>query len=440
MTAPKLLVAVVAVACVVLAAAAVPAHALHATSSAAALFAEFKQTYGRAYATQAEEARRLRNFVHNLEATKVHQARNPHATFGVTKFFDLSEAEFRRHYLNGASHFKSAMKLAATLPVVSADVSAAPATKDWRDEGAVTPVKDQGYCGSCWAFSAVGNIESQWKVAGHPLVRLSEQQLVSCDDVDMGCNGGIMDQAYDWLINSANGSVYTEESYPYVSGSGLEPHCNDSSDLVIGASIEGHVSIKQDEDVMAAWLAEHGPIAIAVDANAFQSYRSGILTDCRGAQLNHGVLLVGYNTTNEIPYWVIKNSWGADWGEGGYIRVRKGTNECLITEYPVSATVSGKTHAPVTTSTVAPGATVVEQTTCRDHMCTLSCRTARVPVDECRKDSDSGSFKVQCGLDQVIERRYASNDCSGVPTFTVTPTDMCMIQPTSSYRNVCMEA
>ncbi|KPA74662.1 cathepsin L-like protease (CPB) [Leptomonas pyrrhocoris] len=436
MTAPKLLVAVVAVACVVLAAAAVPAHALHATSSAAALFAEFKQTYGRAYATQAEEARRLRNFVHNLEATKVHQARNPHATFGVTKFFDLSEAEFRRHYLNGASHFKSAMKLAATLPVVSADVSAAPATKDWRDEGAVTPVKDQGQCGSCWAFSAVGNIESQWKVAGHPLVRLSEQQLVSCDDVDMGCNGGIMDQAYDWLINNANGNMYTEESYPYVSGSGLEPHCNDSSDLVIGASIEGHVSIKQDEDVMAAWLAEHGPIAIAVDANAFQSYRSGILTDCNGGRLNHGVLLVGYNTTNEIPYWVIKNSWGADWGEGGYIRVRKGTNECLITEYPVSATVSGNA---TTTTTKAPQPMVVEYTACQDRHCHKNCTTKRLPVGECLKGHNTSSILL-CGRDQVVEASYASSDCSGLARYEMANANECVKEKQTYFKAACVSA
>ena len=440
MTASKLLVAVVAAVCVVLAAASVPAYGLHVTSSAAAQFEEFKRAYGRVYATLEEERLRLRNFEHNLETMRVHQARNPHATFGVTKFFDLSEGEFRKHYLNGASHFKAAKERAAKLPAVSADVSGAPATKDWRDDGAVTPVKDQGSCGSCWAFSAVGNIEGQWKLAGNPLVRLSEQQLVSCDTVDAGCNGGLMLDAYDWLINNANGNVYTEESYPYVSGTGEEPQCNMSSGLVIGASIEGHLSLESDEDVMAAWLAEHGPLAIGVDAFAFMSYQGGIITECEGEQLNHGVLLVGYNTSGSVPYWVIKNSWGTDWGEDGFVRVRKGTNECLITEYAVSAQVSGKTHAPVTTTTIAPGTMVVEQMTCTDYSCSEDCKTTRTPVDVCRKGKDGGSVTLQCGLDAVIERSYTTADCSGVPTYTVTPTKKCMLQWSGSYQNICRES
>jgi cysteine peptidase B len=411
------------------------------------MFEEFKQTYGRVYATVEEELQRLRNFEHNVEAMKVHQARNPHATFGVTKFFDLSAGEFRKHYLNGASHFKAAKALSARLPVVSADVSAAPAEKDWRTEGAVTPVKDQGSCGSCWAFSAVGNIEGQWKLAGHPLVRLSEQQLVSCDTADDGCNGGLMLQAYDWLLDNANGNVYTEESYPYASGGGNEAQCNESSSLVIGASIEGHLSIESDENVMAAWLAEHGPIAIAVDAEAFMSYQSGIITDCNGQQLNHGVLLVAYNNSDEIPYWVIKNSWGTSWGEDGYVRVRKGTNECLVTDYPVSSLVSGNltttTGAPTTSSpstTEAPGTLIVEHTTCFDHHCSRDCTTVRIPAGKCLEGHYNASFTVVCGRDQVVELSYLSSDCSGAARYKVVTAGRCNRVKHGSFKDICVTA
>ena len=442
MTASKLLVAVVAAVCVVLAAASVPAYGLHVTSSAAAQFEEFKRAYGRVYATLEEERLRLRNFEHNLETMRVHQARNPHATFGVTKFFDLSEGEFRKHYLNGASHFKAAKERAAKLPAVSADVSGAPATKDWRDDGAVTPVKDQGSCGSCWAFSAVGNIEGQWKLAGNPLVRLSEQQLVSCDTVDAGCNGGLMLHAYDWLINNANGNVYTEESYPYVSGTGEEPQCNMSSGLVIGASIEGHLSLESDEDVMAAWLAEHGPLAIGVDASAFMSYQGGIITECEGVQLNHGVLLVGYNTSGSVPYWVIKNSWGTDWGEDGFVRVRKGTNECLITEYAVSAQVSGNstttTSSPSTTE--SPSSLVVEHTACHDHHCHLNCTTMQVPVGKCMEGYQNTSFSLVCGVDQVVKLSYVSSDCTGLAKYEVVDANKCVKFRYGSFKDVCVPA
>ncbi|GET86214.1 cysteine peptidase B [Leishmania tarentolae] len=335
MTTPRVLLCVAAVVCVLLAAACTPVRALYVGTPAATLFEEFKRTYRRAYGTLAEEQQRLANFKRNLELMRVHQAKNPHARFGITKFFDLSEAEFAARYLSGAAYFTEAKKYARRkYRKAHVDLSAVPDAVDWRTVGAVTPVKDQGACGSCWAFSAVGNIESQWFLAGHPLVNLSEQQLVSCDDVDSGCSGGLMSQAFEWLLNNTNGNVYTEDSYPYLSANGYAPECSNSDELAVGAQIDGHVVIESNEDEMAAWLAKNGPIAIAVDATAFMSYEGGVLTACNGEQLNHGVLLVAYNTTGELPYWVIKNSWGASWGEDGYVRVAKGTNECLLMSTP----------------------------------------------------------------------------------------------------------
>ncbi|KAF8296331.1 hypothetical protein TcBrA4_0068200 [Trypanosoma cruzi] len=186
-------------------------------------------------------------------------AANPHATFGVTPFSDLTREEFRSRYHNGAAHFAAAQER-ARVPV-NVEVVGAPAAVDWRARGAVTAVKDQGQCGSCWAFSAIGNVECQWFLAGHPLTNLSEQMLVSCDKTDSGCGGGLMNNAFEWIVQENNGAVYTEDSYPYASGEGISPPCTTSGHTV-GATITGHVELPQDEAQIAAWLAVNGPVAV----------------------------------------------------------------------------------------------------------------------------------------------------------------------------------
>ncbi|KAG5511338.1 hypothetical protein GH5_07587 [Leishmania sp. Ghana 2012 LV757] len=437
----RALLCIVVAVCVLLAAAGTPARALYAGTPVAVLFEEFKETYQRAYETLAEERQRLANFQRNLERMREYQAKNPHATFGITKFFDMSEEEFAARYLSGAAHFMKAKEFARQhYRKVSADVSTAPPSKDWRDEGAVTRVKDQGSCGSCWAFSAVANIESQWKLAGHMLVGLSEQQLVSCDNVDSGCSGGLMLQAFDWLLRNANGSVFTEKSYPYTSGNGDVPDCLEDEDLVIGAHIDGHVTLKSNEDAMAAWLAKNGPISIAVDATSFQFYKSGILTECNGTQLNHGVLLVGYNMAGKVPYWIIKNSWGEEWGEAGYVRVVMGTNACLLTEYPVSVVVSsGATAAPDTTSTQTPDETlVVEEMMCSDLFCREECNKTSFPTNMCQKSETGGSFLLQCGADVILMRTYPTPDCTGIPKLTAIPEGVCLLKSPGTSKNLCV--
>lgn len=311
---------------------------LYVDSSIAVQFANFKAKYGKTYSSVAEEMRRMRIFEDNLQVAMLAQAANPQAKFGVTKFSDLTRDEFQATYANGAAHFAAAKKKSASKKRVSAKKATkdVPETLDWRNVGAVTPVKDQGQCGSCWAFSAIGNIEGRWFLAGNELVNLSEQQLVSCDDVDGACEGGLMDQAYEWLIDNHEGTVFTEESYPYESGDGDVPECTENGH-VVGAAIADYEFVEEDEDEMAAYLANNGPIAIAVDAKMFQFYQSGVMTYCLPLWMDHGVVLVGYDNTASTPYWIVKNSWGTGWGEDGYIRIRKGTDECLISSYPVSA-------------------------------------------------------------------------------------------------------
>lgn len=220
-----------------------------------------------------------------------------------------------------------------------------PNTTDWRSRGAVTPVKNQGSCGSCWSFSTTGNIEGQWFLAGNSLVSFSEQNFVSCDNLlAFGCNGGFSWIAYSWAVSNQNGSIYTEASYPYVSGNGTVPSCNSGSGVVGGRIIGGKLLSPWDVEGMKYFLAFEGPLSVAVDATSlWDSYTSGVITSCEGILPNHEVLIVGYGTqslnSTVIEYWIVKNSWGASWGEEGYIRIQTGKNLCLIETLANSAEV-----------------------------------------------------------------------------------------------------
>ena len=311
-----------------------------------AMFREFKATHLKSYATEAEESTRFKNFVANMKKAEVLQAANPLATFGANQFADMSEAEFKSR-INGAEYFKEAMAKVDESKALTASiadrVAASGVIIDWRAKGVVTPVKNQGSCGSCWAYSANGNIEAMWAIAGNPLTALSEQLLTSCDTIDHGCNGGLMDNAFNWLINFRKGEVITEAAYPYVSGSGRNPACKPKSELdalPVGAVIKGYDHIARSEDTLASYVQKVGPLSVAVDATTFQSYRGGIVTSCINRQINHGVLAVGYDDINVPPYWIIKNSWGTSWGESGYLRLAKGSNQCLINSYSTTAIVA----------------------------------------------------------------------------------------------------
>eukprot|EP00796_Vickermania_ingenoplastis_P012354 gene12355-8482_t len=250
-----------------------------------------------------------------------------------------------------------------------------PPAWDWREHGAVTRVKNQGRCGSCWAFSTIGNIEGQWALAGHPLTAFSEQYLTSCDTVDVGCEGGLMETALDYILVNNSGVVFTESSYPYASANGTAPACLAHGVKPFpGGRIDGRVFIQSNEDLIEAWLAAYGPLSIAVDATIWSFYVGGILPFCTPIQLNHGVLLVGYNNSAPVPYWIVKNSWGPSWGEQGYIRIKKGSNECLMKEYVVSAYTGDAaptqppTSRPTTTTTRRPRPTTTTTIVRFEHL------------------------------------------------------------------------
>lgn len=407
------------------------------------MFGEFKQKFGRVYASQSEEARKFQAFVENMQRAEQLQARNPLATFGVNEYSDVAATEFKKRH-NGERLYSSAVAKAQP-PAAEPQVGLAPSV-DWRTKGAVTAVKNQGQCGSCWSFSTTGNIEGQWFLAGNTLTSLSEQELVSCDTNDDGCNGGLMDNAFQWLISNNQGQIVTEASYPYVSGEGNVPACS-LSGKQFGAQISSYQDIAHDEATMATKLGTNGPIAIAVDATSWQTYTGGILSNCESNQLDHGVLLVGFESSGATPYWIIKNSWGASWGESGYIRVAYGTNQCLINNYPTTSIVNGSSPVPPpgpttppspTTAAPSSGATFTQKQ-CQDAACTQGCQSQTFPQNTCLQLEGGGSATAVCGSDALTMTMYMfSSDCSGFSVPEQQPINQCEQDDDGSYfENIC---
>ena len=383
-------------------------------------FEDFKTKFGRQYPSAAEEAKRFRIFVQNMKKAAELQAANPLATYGANKFADVSEEEFKSHH--NAEKFYARESTNEKLVFTPAQVAARASAIDWRQKGAVTGVKDQGQCGSCWAFSATGNIEGQWQIAGNPLVSVSEQLLVSCDTLDDGCDGGLMDNAWKWMVQSNKGEICTEASYPYVSGGGNAPSCQKEG-RTFGAAITGFQDLPHDEAQMATFVGSRGPLAIGLDATSFQTYSSGIVTNCISRQMDHGVLIVGYDETFSTPYWIIKNSWGTGWGEHGYIRVAKGSNQCLITKYPTTSLAkSGPTPTAPTTS---PAGNTFTEKTCKDVKCT-NCVSEVLPQASCI-NGDSDSFIGVCIQDGLLVTSFSLRDCKGTSTTSVQQVNVCEV-------------
>jgi len=285
------------------------------------VFETFKTDFKKLYAHESEEAIRFKIFADNVNMIRKfnqEQAETEGYTMGINQFADFTAAEYRELLGYNASAKKPN-------PIAVLDTTNLADSVDWTTKGAVTPVKNQAQCGSCWAFSTTGAAEGALAIKNKKLVSLSEQELVDCAGSygNQGCNGGLMDDGFKYLM--AKGDEL-ETSYPYTAKTGSCDSSKQSShDGVNSGVITGvkDVTPQSCADLMAA--VQKGPVSVAIEADqaGFQHYSSGIFSGSCGTQLDHGVLVVGYGTDGGKDYWKVKNSWGTTWGDSGYIRMTK---------------------------------------------------------------------------------------------------------------------
>jgi C1A family cysteine protease len=265
----------------------------------------------------------LRKWMVNDEYIDIVNKDNRTYTLGHNQFSGMDEFDFIQFVLNHDIEYASVPTEIVHLPTVSSPISV-----DWRNKNAVTPVKDQGNCGSCWSFSTTGALEGIHAIRTGDLVSFSEQQLVDCDNMknggkDHGCNGGLMDNAFAWI--KKNGGLCTESEYPYISGNGQTQSCQKICTPSPVTSIHSWVDVlPTDEDLMSAIAQQPVSIAIEADQRDFQLYTSGVFTGKCGTSLDHGVLVVGYGRDDDQEYYLVKNSWGTTWGDQGYIKLGRG--------------------------------------------------------------------------------------------------------------------
>jgi len=305
---------------------------VHGTDPAWPSFVTFTLKYKRSYASEHEADVRFQNFKAVVERNVELAKANPLATFGINEFSDMSPEEFRRthlmpHGLLGKhKNITKFYKDKHAIPPVKR-VNGVPNDVDWVAKGATTPVKDQGQCGSCWAFSATEAVESACFLAGQGLPTLSPEQIVDCDTSDGGCGGGDPRSAMNYLVS--NQGQDTEASYPYTAGGGQAGSCASTS-ASIGATLSGPQDVSDgDENALQSFLQNNGPPSVCVDASSWQSYQGGVMTDC-GCQLDHCVQATGITSQFGTPAYAVRNSWNTNWGVDGFIYLAVGNNVCCV--------------------------------------------------------------------------------------------------------------
>jgi C1A family cysteine protease len=290
-------------------------------------FEQYNNFWNKTHATLQERHQRFINFVIAGRKISEMNEKSTSASFGYTKFADWSYDEFKK--LNG---FIPSKPLPEQHNVISKRTIQQMTAIDWVAKGMTTPIKNQGQCGSCWAFSTTETVESANLIAGHSEVAGSPQEIVDCDSNDQGCDGGDPQEALQWVVDQ--GGLDTENCYPYTAQDGncAQSQCTASPNL----KIKTVTPVGSDEGSIYQALMSM-PLSICCDASQWQYYTGGVLTaDQCGLSIDHAIQLTGYSPS-QGGYWIVRNSWGADWGENGFIYLQYGSNTCGITSEVTAA-------------------------------------------------------------------------------------------------------
>ncbi|KAF7089134.1 hypothetical protein CFC21_092171 [Triticum aestivum] len=315
-----LLFAILACACVL---SALAARDLADDRSIVARHEQWMAKYGRVYSDAAEKAHRLEVFKANVAFIESVNAGTDKFWLEANQFADITDDEFKATHTGYKAPVGGSKGRKTGFRYANVSLDALPTSVDWRTKGAVTPIKDQGQCGCCWAFSTVASMEGIVKLSTGKLISLSEQELVDCDvdGLDQGCEGGLMDNAFEFIID--NGGLTTEGNYPYT---GTDDSCNSNKESNAAASIKGYEDVPANDEASLQKAVAAQPVSVAVDGgdNLFRFYKGGVLSGDCGTELDHGIAAVGYGIAGDgTKYWVMKNSWGASWGENGFIRMER---------------------------------------------------------------------------------------------------------------------
>nr|QBH22531.1 papain-family protein [Oldenlandia affinis] len=288
------------------------------------LFESWIEKHGKIYESIEEKLHRFEIFKDNLKHIDERNKAVANYWLGLNEFSDLSHEEFKKMYL-GLKIEGSPRKRQSEEEFTYRDVEVIPKSVDWRKKGAVTPVKNQGSCGSCWAFSTVAAVEGINQIVTGNLTSLSEQELIDCDTTyNNGCNGGLMDYAFSFIVS--NGGLHKEDDYPYLMEEGT---CDEKRDLSEVVQISGYHDVPTNSEENLLKALAHQPLSIAIEASGrdFQFYSGGVFDGHCGTELDHGVAAVGYGSTKGMDYIIVKNSWGSKWGEKGFIRMKRNTGK-----------------------------------------------------------------------------------------------------------------
>ncbi|CAH8360144.1 unnamed protein product [Eruca vesicaria subsp. sativa] len=307
------------------------------------IFQTWLSTHGKSYVNAlGEKQRRFEIFKDNLRFVDQHNAKNLSYQLGLNRFADLTVKEYQGLLAGGFDHEPTQRARRVSHRYVSLAEDQLPESVDWRKEGAVTAVKDQGSCSCCWAFSTVAAVEGINKIVTGELISLSEQELLDCNIDNYGCAGrGYMDISFKFLINNNIGLV-SQIDYPYTAVQGNCNHNENSANKVV--KIDGYEDLPVNDEMSLKKAVAHQPVSVGIDKKSreFMLYKSGIYNGPCGTQLDHAVVIVGYGSENGQDYWIVKNSWGTIWGEAGFVKMARNTQDpagicgiTMIASYPI---------------------------------------------------------------------------------------------------------